>query len=145
MELKKLSDSVQQLSEWLEKSHLFAKSVKERQDLRLHHLDTKRAQVEQKLERTGRELTKNMVEIENKLNSLRKELAESPKPPTTPERRIAKAITILRREGMISSLAYSRKLGVSRSIAAKDLARMSGMGIVRKRGSGRSAYYLIRV
>jgi hypothetical protein len=142
---RKLDDSLQQLSEWFQKSHLFIKSIKEKHELRLHHLDTKRAQTEQKLEKKSRELTKRMIEIENKFNTLKKSLSEKYKPLTKPERRYARAIKILRKEGLITASIYSRRMAISTSIAGKDLTKMASIGIIKKRGKGRNVYYILAI
>jgi predicted HTH transcriptional regulator len=143
---KRLDGSLQQLTEWIEKSHLFAKSIKERHELRLYHLDIKRAQAEQRLEKKNRELSKRIVDLENKFNSLKKSISgEKYKPLTKLEKRIAKAVTVLRKEGMITPATYSRSVRVSRKIARNDLKKMAGMNIVKKRGKGRNAYYILAV
>jgi len=143
---RRLDFSLQQLTEWIEKSHLFTKSVHEKHELRLHHLDAKRAQTEQKLEKRNRELSRRIVDLENKFNSLKKSLSgEKYKPLSTFEKRIARAITVLRKEGMINTSVYSRRIRVSRKVASNDLKKMAGMRIVRKRGKGRNAYYILAV
>jgi|GEM_PF-1629611 len=143
---RRLDNSLQQLAEWIEKSHLFTKSVHEKHELRLHHLDVKRALTEQKLEKKDRELSRRIVDLENKFNSLKKILSgEKYKPLSTFEKRIARAITVLRKEGMINSSVYSRRIRVSRKVANNDLKKMAGMRIVRKRGKGRNAYYILAI
>ena len=143
---RKIDSSLQQLSEWFQKSHLSAKSMQEKHELRLHNLDTKRGQMEQRLERKSRELTTRMIYLENKYNSMQKSLAtERPKPLSTFERRVGRAITVLRKEGMINPVTYSSRIRVSRTLARSDLKKMAGMNIVRKRGSGRSVHYILAV
>ncbi len=136
---RKIDESLFQLSEWAEKTYVFAKAIKEKHELRLHHLDARRSQAEQRLDKKSQEMAKRMVDLENQINSLKK--AISPEPLTDSERRYSRAMSIIRTEGLISSLEYSRKLSVSRAIAAKDLARLSGMGVIRKKGKGRSVFY----
>ena len=144
--LSRMESSLQQLTEWIEKSHLFAKSTREKHEMRLYHLDNRRAQAEQKLEKRNRELSRKIVDLENRLNSLKRILSGGKyNPPTKLEKRIAKAITILRKEGMITQSAYSKKSNVSRGIAKNDLRKMLEMKIVRKRGKGRNAYYILAV
>jgi DeoR/GlpR family transcriptional regulator of sugar metabolism len=58
---------------------------------------------------------------------------------------VGRAITVLRKEGMITSSVYSRRMRVSTAIARNDLKKMAGMRIVRKRGTGRNAYYVLAV
>jgi hypothetical protein len=143
---KRLDSSLQQLGEWIEKSHLFTKNMHEKHELRLYHLDTKRAQGEQRLEKRNRELSRRIVDIENKLNSLKKSLSgERYKPLTKFEKRIATAITVLKKEGMINASVYSRRIRVSANIARNDLKKMSDMKIVKKRGKGRGAYYILAI
>ncbi|HJW97165.1 MAG TPA: hypothetical protein VJ485_03305, partial [archaeon] len=143
---RKIDASLQQLYEWFQKSHLFAKSMQEKHELRLHNLDTKRGQLEQKLERKSKELTTRMIYLENKYNSLQKAFAaERPRPPSTFERRVGRAITVLRKDGMINPVTYSSRIRVSRTLARSDLKKMAGMNIVRKRGSGRNSYYILAI
>jgi len=142
----RIEGSLQQLTEWVEKSHLFAKSTKEKHELRLYHLDSRRAQAEQKLEKRNRELSRKIVDLENKLNSVKKSLSGVKyNPPTRLEKRIAKAITILRKEGMITQAAYSKKSGVSPGIARNDLRKMLEMKIVKRKGTGRNSYYILAI
>ena len=143
---RKMDNSLQQLGEWIEKSHLFAKSAREKHELRMHHLDTKRAQAEQRLEKKNRELARRVIDLENRLNSVRKTLAgEKYNPLTSFEKRAARSITVLRKQGMITASVYSARLRVSPVIARNDLKKMAGMKIVRKRGTGRNVYYVLAV
>jgi len=144
--LRKIDSSLQQLSEWFQRSHLFYKGTLEKQALRLHNLDTKRGQLEQKLNKKSKELTTRMIYLENKYNSLQKAFAaERPRPLTTFERRAGRAIKVLRKEGMITAATYSRRIGVSRTVSTADLKKMSGMNIVKKRGKGRNVYYILAI
>ena len=143
--IRKIDTSIQQLSEWFQKSHLFAKDTREKFDFRLHKLDTKRGQLDQKLEKRSRDLMTRMIYLENKYNSLQKSLAPEIKPLSTFERRVGRAILTLKKEGMITTAVYSSTIGVSRTVAGSDLKKMAGMNIVRKRGSGRNAYYILAV
>jgi Fic family protein len=143
---RSLETSFQQLGETIEKSHLFLRSVNERYELRLHNLDARRSQAEQRLEKRSRELSRKIVDLENRVSSLRKILSgEKYKPLTSFERRAGRAVTVLRKDGMITSSVYSRKLRVSSSIARSDLKKMAGMRIVKRRGKGRNAYYILAV
>jgi hypothetical protein len=141
---KKIDDSLFQISEWLEKTYMFAKSTKEKHDLRLHHLDTKRSQSEEKAEKRLREFSKRIIELENKHNSLRKSIApEESKPLTGFERRIGRTANILRKDGLITPAIYSRSMSVARKAAIRDLTKMSRMNIVRKMGKGKTSYYVL--
>jgi hypothetical protein len=143
---KRLEISFQQLGETIEKSHLFMRSMNERYELRLHNLDTKRGQTEQRLEKKAKDIAIRVIYLENKVNSLKKTLSgEKYKPFSTLEKRVGRAITVLRKEGMITSSVYSRRMRVSTAIARNDLKKMAGMRIVRKRGTGRNAYYVLAV
>jgi hypothetical protein len=143
---KRLDSSLQKLGEWIEKSHLFTKNMHEKHELRLYHIDTKRAQGEQRLEKRNRELSRRIVDLENRINSIRKAISgEKYKPLSTFEKRVGRAITVLRKEGMITTSAYSRRMRVSATIARNDLKKMAGMKIVRKRGTGRNSYYILAV
>jgi Fic family protein len=143
---RRVDESLQQLTEWVEKSHLFAKSTRERHELRLYHIDNRRAQAEQKLEKRARELSRKIVDLENRVNSIKKSLSVGKyTPPTKLEKRIAKAITILRKDGMITQAHYSRKAVVSPGIARNDLRKMVEMKIAKRKGKGRSAYYILAV
>lgn len=141
---RSLDNSLQQLGEWIEKSHSFTKSSHERHEFRLYHLDAKRSQAEQRLEKKAKDLSIRLIYLENKLNSLKKTLSgERYKPMTSFERRAGKAITVLRKEGMLTPSSYSSRMRVSSNIARSDLKKMSGMNIVRRRGTGRNAYYIL--
>jgi len=143
---RKMDNSLQQLGEWIEKSHLFAKSAREKHELRMHHLDTKRAQAEQRLEKKNRELSRKIVDLENRVSSLRKTLSgEKYNPLTSFEKRVARSITVLRKQGMITASVYSARLRVSPAIARSDLKKMAGMKIVKRRGTGRNAYYILAI
>ena len=84
--------------------------------------------------------------MENKFNSLKRSIAaERPKPLTLFERRVGRLVTILRKEGIITTAIYSRRIGVSRTVAGADLKKIAGMRIVRKRGKGRNAYFILAV
>ena len=102
--------------------------------------------MERRLEKKNRELSKKVIEIENKFNSIKKSLSgEKYKPLTKPEKRYARAIKMLRKAGLITTSVYSRRIGVSKSIARKDLKKMIDIGIIRKRGRGRNVYYILAV
>lgn len=141
-----LDSSIQQVSDWVQRSFFFANDMKDKFNLRFHNLDTKRSQLEQLVEKRNRDHTRRIIEMENKLNSLKKALsAESPKPLTSFDIRIGRAVTLVRKEGVITSDLYSRRAAVSRAVAREDLKRMTGMNILKKRGSGRNAYYILAV
>jgi len=140
---RRINESIRQLTEWMDKIQAFARAIKEKHELRLHKLDTKRAQTEKKLDRKTKELSKKMVDLENKLNSLKKEL-EIEKLVST-EERYAKAISILKNKGVITASTYSRMIKVSRPVANRDLSKMSKMSIVKKKGKGRSTYYILAI
>jgi hypothetical protein len=167
--LRKVDESLRQLGEWIEKANLFMRSISERHELRIYNLDTKRSLAERKFERRTSELSKRIIETENKLNSVKKTVdrtgklskriislenrfnsvkktlaGEKYKPLTSFEKRAAKAITSLRKDGLITTAVYSRKLRVSRSVARNDLKKMTSMKITRKRGKGRNIYYTLR-
>lgn len=143
--LKRVDESLRQLGEWIEKANVFMRSISERHELRMHHLDTKRSLAERKFEKKAKDLSKRIIELENKLNSVKKSLAPpKAKPPTKMEKRFAKAITILRKEAMINIPSYAKRIGVARSVAVADLSKMASMGITRKRGRGRNVYYTLR-
>jgi Fic family protein len=143
---RRLDASFQQLGEWIEKANMFMRSISERYELRMYHLDTKRSLAERKFERKARDLSKKIIDLENKLNSIRKTLAgEKYKPLTSFEKRVARTVTILKKEGMITTSVYSRRIRVSTAIARNDLKKMTGMKIIRKRGKGRNAYYIIAI
>jgi Fic family protein len=143
--LRKVDESLRQLGEWIEKANLFMRSISERHELRIHNLDTKRSLAERKFEKKAKELSKRIINLENKLNSVKKSLAPpKAKPPTKMEKRFAKAISILRKEGMINIPSYAKRIGVGRKVAVADLSKMTAMGIVRKRGRGRNIYYTLR-
>ena len=141
---KKIDDSLFQISEWLEKTYMFARSTKEKHDLRLHHLDTKRSQAEERTEKKLKEFSKRMIDLENKHNSLKKSLApEEAKPLTGFERRIGRTVNILRKDGLITPAIYSRSMSIPRKAAIRDLTKMSRMNIVRKMGKGKTSYYVL--
>lgn len=143
---RKIDGSLQQLSDWIQRTYLFAMNIKEKHDIRFHNLDTKRSRLEQAVEKRNRELTKQIIDMENKFNSLKKHLAsERPKPLTTFERRVGRLVTILRKEGIITPAIYSQRIGVSRAVAREDLKKIAGMRIIRKRGKGRNVYYILAV
>jgi hypothetical protein len=144
--IRRIDESIQQVSDWVQRSYFFSKEIKERFDLRFHNIDTKRSQLEQVVQKNNRELKKRLIETENKLNSLKRSIAaERPKPLTVFERRIGRAVKLARREGMVTTAMYSRSIRVSRTVAWSDLKKLSGMRIVRKRGKGRNAYYILAV
>lgn len=143
---RRLETSFQQLGETIEKSHLFLRSVNERYELRLHNLDSRHSQAEQKLEKRNRDLSRKIVDLENRVSSLRKTLSgEKYKPLTSFERRAGRAITVIRKVGMITPSVYSARLRVSSAIARNDLKKMAGMRIVKRRGTGRNAYYILAI
>ncbi|MEM5812585.1 MAG: hypothetical protein QW286_02595, partial [Candidatus Aenigmatarchaeota archaeon] len=143
---RKLDDSLQQLSELMQGSHFLIKNIKESQELRFHRLDLKYSSLEQRLDRRNNEFSKRFLDIENKIKTINKKIAgEKPKPMTKIEKRIGKAIAILRKEGMINISSYSRRLRVSKAIARNDLKKMTAMNIVKKRGKGRKTYFILAV
>jgi Fic family protein len=141
----RIDRSLQQITEWVEKSHLFAKAVNEKHNLRLHHLDVKRALAEQKVERLSRDMEKFKIELENSFSSFRKSLAPEEKPLSPLEARIARAVTMLRSEGLMTTSLYSKKLGVNKFVARNDLKKMAEMRIVRKRGKGKNVYFILGI
>jgi len=140
---RRIDQSLLQLTEWMDRIQAFAKAIKDKHELRLHRLDTKRAQTERKFDRKTKELSKKMIDLENKLNSLKKEL-EIEKLASS-EERYTKAILILKNKGVITASTYSRMIRVSRSVANRDLAKMSKIGIVKKKGKGRSTFYILAI
>lgn len=140
---KRIDESLFQLTEWMDRVQAFAKAIKEKHELRLHRLDTKRAHTEQKLEKKTREMTKKMVDLENQLNSFKKNMALLEL--AAPEKRYSKAISILRNKGVITAATYSRMLAVTKSTAEKDLTRMADMGVVKKSGRGKAAPYVLAI
>jgi len=168
--LRRVDESLRQLGEWIEKANLFMRTMAEKYELRMHNMDTKRILAERKFERRTTELSRRIIDMENKLNSVKKTVdrtsklskriiglenklktvqktiaGEKYKPLTTFEKRVARAITSLRKEGLITTAVYSRKLKVGRSVARNDLKKMTAMRITRKRGKGRNAYYILAV
>jgi hypothetical protein len=143
---KNLETSFQQLGETIEKSHLFLRSVNERYELRLHNLDSRHSQSEQRLEKRSRDLSRKVIDLENRVVSLRKALSgEKYKPLTSFEKRAGRAITVLKKQGMITPSVYSARLSVGSNIARNDLKKMAGMKIIRRKGTGRNAYYILAV
>jgi hypothetical protein len=144
--LRKVDESLRQLGEWIEKANLFMRSISERHEFRIHNLDTKRSLADQKFEKKSRELSKRIIKLENKLNSIKKSLAPpKAKRPTKMEKRFSKAIAIMRKEAMINIPSYAKRIGVARSVAITDLAKMTAMGVVRKRGRGRNVYFILAI
>ncbi len=168
--LRRVDESLRQLGEWIEKANMFMRSMAEKYELRMHNMDTKRILAEQRFERKAMEMSKRIIEMENRLNSVKRTVdrtgklskriislenrlnsvkktiaAEKYRPLTTFEKRVARAVTSLRRQGLITTAEYSRKLRVSRSVARNDLKKMTSMKITRKRGKGRNAYYILAI
>jgi hypothetical protein len=76
--IKRIQDdtnrSVNELLQWAEKSYDYTRGFKDRHELRIHRLDVKRAELEEKVEEQFRDAVKKVLEIENRVNKVLKPL-----------------------------------------------------------------------
>ena len=65
---RKIRENFEYITQWLDNSYSFLKSINTRHEGRLHSLDVKRAQADEKLENIFRDAVKKIIDVENKLN-----------------------------------------------------------------------------
>ncbi len=85
---KEFAESIRYLTNWMDKSHSLTRNLKERHENRLYHLDVKRADLDEKIEKTQRDLIRKMVEIENRLNDATKVIVQEFKKRQQTEKRL---------------------------------------------------------
>jgi len=160
-------DSVRTLNEllqWAQKSYDYTRSFKDKHEKRLHRLDVKRAELEEKTDDQFRDAVKKVISLENKLNKAIKAMGsptatipEVPVPvisdvPTvtrsivqprlkdlSPTQR--KAIDFLRKNERITNKEYRESFRVSEKKAYNELYSMYQMGLLKRVGRGRNTPY----
>ena len=65
---------VRSLKENVEKGHYFASTINEKTEKRLQRLDAKRVDADRKAEKRFRDLVRKIIEIENTLNKMKKDI-----------------------------------------------------------------------
>jgi hypothetical protein len=157
--------AVNELLQWAEKSYDYTRAFKERHERRLFRQDQRRGELENKLEEQFRSAVKKIIDLENKLNSLMRGLGAAkpaqPMPPAAPapasrparprpgpkvadiSRTQRAAIALAREQGRITNKDYRQRFRVSEKKAYNDLSEMEGMGLLKRRGQGRSTHYVL--
>lgn len=157
--------AVNELLQWAEKSYDYTRAFKDRHERRIYRLDQKRAALEDKLEEQFRSAVKKIIELENKLNRLARALGEERAPPRPekparqpraevkkrpPGPRLADltrtqqaAVSFIRERGRITNKEYRQRFRVSEKKAFNDLTTLHKIGLLKRRGQGRSTHYVL--
>jgi len=69
--------NIRRMNHLLGNHHIFTRNLKDVHEYRLHNLDTRRAELDFRLEQNYRELVRKIIEVENKLNDLSKKVRSS--------------------------------------------------------------------
>lgn len=163
-EHQRMAEDMDNVMEWLTHSYEFTKRMKDTHENRLHHLDRKRAQIENKVESNYRDVVRKVIEIENKLNRNTKEIAKdrnlSKKADKLArllqrERRMIenrifdvndrqmKALRIVRKKGKIKTGDYVKAFKVKDKTALRELKELVKKKFLSKRGKGRGTHYVL--
>lgn len=153
--------TINELLQWAQKSYDYTRDFKDRHEKRLHRLDTKRANLENKTEEQFRDAVKKIIEVENKLNRfLKQPEPEVKQAPVATTRRVdtsdrirprlsdltrnqTQAIQYLRKKGRITNKDYRKLFRISDKKAYNELIAMYQMGLIKREGKGRSTHYVL--
>lgn len=163
-EHQRISEDMDNVMEWLTHNYEFTKRMKDTHENRLHHLDRKRADMENKIEGNYRDVVRKVIEIENKLNKNSKEIAKdrnlSKKADKLArllqrERRMIenrifdvsdrqmKTLRMVRKNGQIRTGEYVKAFRVREKTALRELKELVKKKFLRKRGKGRGTHYIL--
>ena len=67
---RRVSRNMDYMIHWSNSMHDYVKGMKDRHEYRLHHLDSKRAEMEKKIEDNYKDLVRKLLELENRMNEL---------------------------------------------------------------------------
>jgi hypothetical protein len=134
---RKIRDNFEYITQWLDSSHSFLKSINTKHESRLHSLDVKRAQADEKLENTFRDAVKKIIELENKLNKTIRIVGDDTRHVTMMDRvlRIEKRI-----DKQLKALEKEKEEAIKRIVEISRRQR-SVLRRVRKKGSITSREY----
>ncbi|UCD02904.1 MAG: hypothetical protein JSV63_03935 [Candidatus Aenigmatarchaeota archaeon] len=84
--LDKNSENVERMKSWLNNQYQLTQSIKDLHDYRFHRMDSKKAALDEKLDKGYRELAGKIIDVENRLNLVSKAIVSQrdvmlPQPP----------------------------------------------------------------
>jgi len=152
-EQEKQKRHINEILQWADKSYDYMRGFKERHENRLFRLDSRLSDTEARIERNTNMLIRKMIDLENSLNTLlkemrdRKAMIESYMLVKSIREREGlkeeeKAIEIAKKKGRITSREYARTFGVSQKTASERLKALASKGMLKKVGKGRGTYYI---
>lgn len=157
-------EDIENVMEWLTHSYEFTKRLKDTHENRIHHLDSKRAEMNSKIDKNYRELVRKIIEVENRLNKTSKEVEREKNLADrvdklagllVSERRMLerklfdvterqhKALRMVRDAGRITTGDYVKRFGVRDKTALAEINELVRKGFLRRRGKGRAVHYVL--
>jgi hypothetical protein len=161
---QRFSEDIENVMEWLTHSYEFTKRLKDTHESRIHHLDSKRAEMNNRIDKNYREMVRKIIEVENKLNKTSKEVerernladrVDKLASLLVRERRMLerklfdvterqhKALRMARDRGRITTGDYVKRFGVRDKTALAEINELVRKGFLRKRGKGRAVHYVL--
>ncbi len=162
-EQERVSEDVDNVMEWLSHSYEFTKRLKDTHENRLHHLDSKRANMDKKIEKNYRDIVRKIIEVENRLNKTSKELMREKNlidridklaNLLVRERRMVeskvfdvsdrqiKALKVVRKSGRITTGDYVKRFRIRDKTALREVNDLVKKGFLKRRGRGRAIHYV---
>ncbi len=156
--------AINELLQWAEKSYDYTRAFKDRHERRIHRLDCKRAEHEDKVEEQFRSAVKKIIEMENRLNKSLKSLEQEKaliarlegvardilKERQFIEKRVLeltqtqlRALQYLREHNKITNKDYRAKFKVSDKKAYNELMSLAQKGMIKRQGKGRTTHYVL--
>jgi hypothetical protein len=163
-EQQRVSEDMDNIMEWLSHSYDFTKRLKDSHENRIHHLDSKRAEMGDKVENNYRELVKKIIQVENKLNRTTREMSKERilinrvdrlADLLVKERRMVenkvfdvsdrqfRALRAVRKDGMIRTGDYAKTFRVRDKTALIEINDLVKKGFLKKSGKGRGIHYIL--
>jgi hypothetical protein len=163
-EQERVSEDMDNVMEWLSHSYEFTKRMRDRHENRLHHLDSKRAEMDGKIEKNYRELVRKIIEVENRLNKTSRDLLREKSliervdklaKLLARERRMIekkvfdvsdrqmKTLNMVRKKGGIGSRDYRNRFRVNEKTALREIRELIRKGFLKRKGKGRATHYVL--
>jgi len=160
----RIDRDIDEIIQWMTKSHDYTLSFKNRHENRLMRLDKKRADLENRFDSHSDGMAKKMIEVENKVNRTLKRAErdalvldkieqmakEMIREKDILERRIldlsarqVRALKQIRKSGQITNKEYRVSYKVSEKSAYNELRDLESKGLITKKGRGRTTHYVL--
>ncbi len=160
----RIDRDIDEIIQWMTKSHDYTLSFKNRHENRFMRLDKKRAELESKFDSHADGMAKKMIDVENKVNRTLKRAERDAlvldrieqmakqmmRERELLERRIldlssrqARALKQIRKGGQITNKEYRVSYKVSEKSAYNELKDLESKGLITKKGRGRTTHYVL--